>query len=198
MAISLDGPDAASHDGFRRVEGSFARTMFGLEYARQIGLATQINTTRYPPQSRPDRRNRRAGSRLRRPVVERVLSGGHWHGVRISGAFRRGIRRGISFLYNLSKTAPFDIKTTKAQHYRRYVAQQRKAEGAAGQRVSPPSEVIQRQAGINDGKGFVFVLHTGEIYPSGFLPVSAGNVRPKFPNRCLPRLALIPHAPGRR
>ena len=45
MAISLDGPDAASHDGFRRVEGSFARTMFGLEYARQIGLATQINTT---------------------------------------------------------------------------------------------------------------------------------------------------------
>ena len=44
MAISLDGPDAASHDGFRRVEGSFARAMFGLEYARQIGLATQIHT----------------------------------------------------------------------------------------------------------------------------------------------------------
>jgi MoaA/NifB/PqqE/SkfB family radical SAM enzyme len=44
MAISLDGPDAASHDGFRRVEGSFARAMFGLEYARQTGLATQIHT----------------------------------------------------------------------------------------------------------------------------------------------------------
>jgi MoaA/NifB/PqqE/SkfB family radical SAM enzyme len=25
--------------------------------------------------------------------------------------------------------------------------------------------------------GFVFISHTGEIYPSGFLPVSAGNVR---------------------
>jgi radical SAM protein with 4Fe4S-binding SPASM domain len=57
------------------------------------------------------------------------------------------------------------------------VAEHRKAEGAAGQRVSPPREVIQRQAGINDGKGFVFVLHTGETYPSGFPPVSAGNVR---------------------
>lgn len=33
------------------------------------------------------------------------------------------------FLYDLSKTALFDIKTTEAQHYRRYVAQQRKAEG---------------------------------------------------------------------
>ena len=25
--------------------------------------------------------------------------------------------------------------------------------------------------------GFLFVSHTGEIYPSGFLPLSAGNVR---------------------
>ena len=31
--------------------------------------------------------------------------------------------------------------------------------------------------GINDGKGFVFISHLGEIFPSGFLPVSAGNVR---------------------
>src|SRR5512138_265011 len=45
MAVSLDGPDAASHDGFRRVEGSFARTALALEYARRTGLPTQINTT---------------------------------------------------------------------------------------------------------------------------------------------------------
>ncbi len=45
MAISLDGWDAASHDGFRRVEGSFDRTVFALDYARRIGLSTQINTT---------------------------------------------------------------------------------------------------------------------------------------------------------
>jgi radical SAM protein with 4Fe4S-binding SPASM domain len=30
--------------------------------------------------------------------------------------------------------------------------------------------------GVNDGKGFMFVSHTGDVYPSGFLPVSAGNV----------------------
>lgn len=29
---------------------------------------------------------------------------------------------------------------------------------------------------MNDGKGFVFVSHTGEVYPSGFLPLSAGNI----------------------
>jgi radical SAM protein with 4Fe4S-binding SPASM domain len=31
--------------------------------------------------------------------------------------------------------------------------------------------------GVNDGDGFMFVSHRGEIYPSGFLPRSAGNVR---------------------
>ena len=43
MAISLDGWDAASHDGFRRVKGY--RTVFALECARRVGLSTQINTT---------------------------------------------------------------------------------------------------------------------------------------------------------
>ena len=31
--------------------------------------------------------------------------------------------------------------------------------------------------GVNDGKGFVFVDHLGNITPSGFLPLTAGNVR---------------------
>jgi radical SAM protein with 4Fe4S-binding SPASM domain len=31
--------------------------------------------------------------------------------------------------------------------------------------------------GLNDGKGFVFISHVGEVFPSGFLPVSAGNIR---------------------
>jgi len=30
---------------------------------------------------------------------------------------------------------------------------------------------------FNDGKGFVFVSHIGNIQPSGFLPLTAGNVR---------------------
>jgi radical SAM protein with 4Fe4S-binding SPASM domain len=31
--------------------------------------------------------------------------------------------------------------------------------------------------GVNDGNGFVFVDHVGNITPSGFLPLTAGNVR---------------------
>jgi len=177
MAISLDGPDGPSHDGFRGVDGSFTRTMFALEYAHRIGLPTQINTTV----------TRRNMGRL--DAVARLVAD---YGARLWSVFflvatgRASASQDLTaqeyedvfrFLYDLSKVAPFDIKTTEAQHYRRYVAQRRKAEGRSAVRGAAPAGVIQRQAGINDGKGFVFISHTGEIYPSGFLPISAGNVR---------------------
>lgn len=177
MAVSLDGPDAASHDGFRRVEGSFARTSFALNYARQIGLPTQINTT--VTRHNIARINeiaglvRGSGARLW-SVFFLVATGRASASQDLSAEGYEGV---FGFLYELSKTAPFDIKTTEAQHYRRYVAQRRKAERRSGAGTHAAPEVIQRQAGINDGKGFVFISHTGEIYPSGFLPISAGNVR---------------------
>jgi radical SAM protein with 4Fe4S-binding SPASM domain len=31
--------------------------------------------------------------------------------------------------------------------------------------------------GVNSGNGFLFVSHTGGIFPSGFLPVPGGSVR---------------------
>jgi radical SAM protein len=177
IAISLDGWDAASHDGFRRVEGSFDRTVIALKYARRIGLSTQINTTI---------------TRHNLGQVDQIAGLVGAFGARLWSVFflvatgRASASQDLSaeqyeevfsFLYDLSKTAPFDIKTTEAQHYRRYVAQCRKPDSSYSQRMGTPAKVIQRQAGINDGKGLVFISHTGEIYPSGFLPLSAGNVR---------------------
>lgn len=177
MAISLDGPDAENHDGFRRVDGSFARTMFALAHARKISMPTQVNTT---------------VTRNNVGRLDEIAQLVHLSGARLWSVFflvatgRASASQDLAaeeyeqvfrFLYDLSKTAPFDIKTTEAQHYRRYVAQRRKAEGQNGSGHEAAPEVIQRQAGINDGKGFVFISHTGEIYPSGFLPLAAGNVR---------------------
>jgi len=67
----------------------------------------------------------------------------------------------------------FHIKTTEGQHYRRYVLQQKAKSPAA---KSEESLIAGAPRGVNDGKGFMFVSHTGDVYPSGFLPVSAGNV----------------------
>ena len=76
-------------------------------------------------------------------------------------------------LYAASKRVHFHIKTTEGQHYRRYSLQQKAREPQA----RTEEELIeQAPRGVNDGKGFMFVSHTGEVYPSGFLPLSAGNV----------------------
>ena len=41
----------------------------------------------------------------------------------------------------------------------------------------PRGTIGQAPTAVNAGKGFVFIAYNGEVYPSGFLPVSAGNVR---------------------
>jgi AdoMet-dependent heme synthase len=85
-------------------------------------------------------------------------------------------------VYNLSKTVSFDIKTTEAQHYRRFVLQQRVAQRRSGLETTSGHErsvdaIGRAPSGLNDGKGFVFISHKGEVFPSGFLPLSAGNIR---------------------
>jgi radical SAM protein len=177
MAVSLDGWDARSHDGFRQVDGSFDRTMLALSHSKQIGLETQVNTTV----------SRHNAAQLPR-IAEIVAASGAklWSVFFLVVTGRARLQDDLTaeeyeavfeYLYRTSFHSPFDIKTTEAQHYRRYVAQRRKQ---SGQRPGSPCEAqssIQRQAGINDGKGFMFISHTGEIFPSGFLELSAGNVR---------------------
>jgi AdoMet-dependent heme synthase len=80
-------------------------------------------------------------------------------------------------LHAASKVANFQIKTTEGQHYQRYVLQQR-ARASRG-RISESdafASAADAPKGVNDGKGFVFINHHGEVYPSRFLPLSAGNV----------------------
>ncbi len=174
MAVSLDGADEAMHDDFRQVAGSFRQTMLALRAAAEAGLETQINTT-------VTRRNLHALHRIAGLVAQERARLWSVFFLVVTGRAQldddltaEQYEQVFDFLYRTSLTAPFDIKTTEAQHYRRYAAQQRKKNGAG---ASAPQGIIQRQAGINDGKGFLFISHTGEIFPSGFLEVSAGNVR---------------------
>ena len=175
MAISLDGPDAQSHDDFRGVPGTFDRAMMALRHARDIGLDTQFQTTvtkrnmaRLPEIAEIAKDVRtKMWSLFFLIVTGRALENDDLEAAEYEKVFE--------FMYDLSKTAPFGIKTTEAMHYRRYVAQRVKAEHGVTENENAKG-VAWRTAGVSDGKGFVFVSHQGEIYPSGFLPVSGGNV----------------------
>lgn len=193
LAISLDGSTAEIHDAFRGVEGSFQRTLDAVCWAREAGLPVQINTT----VARWNLADFDAIAALLNTMEIALWSvfflvptgRGRNSGVITADEFEQVFAR----LYRLSGSAAFDIKTTEAQHYRRYALQQRTAEKrAAGQAESgaqkQPGWAVHTPAairdgagpvprGINDAKGFVFVSHTGEVYPSGFLPLSGGNIR---------------------
>ena len=175
MAISLDGPDAATHDAFRGVPGVFDRAIFALRQAQHIGLETQLQTT-------VTRRNIHNLGSIAELAAEFGVKMWSLFFLIVTGRAQEAddlsaedYEKVFDFLYSMSKIAPFQVKTTEAMHYRRYIAQRLKAEKGAA--ADAARAVVYRTAGVSDGKGFVFVSHTGEIFPSGFLPVSAGNVR---------------------
>jgi len=175
MAISLDGPDAQSHDDFRGIPGTFERAMFALEEAQRIGLDTQLQTT-------VTRRNRARLSEI--AEIARRVGTKMWSlfFLIVTGRAEGGddlsaeeYEKVFEFMYDLSKTAPYGIKTTEAMHYRRYVAQRMKSDHRNAPSAAAGA-VVWRTAGVSDGKGFVFISHKGEIFPSGFLPLRGGSV----------------------
>ncbi|HKF46237.1 MAG TPA: TIGR04053 family radical SAM/SPASM domain-containing protein [Terracidiphilus sp.] len=181
LAVSMDGACAETHDAFRGLSGSFERTLDAVRWANEADLPVQINTTF-------SRRNigeidaivalmERLNITLWSVFFLVPTGRGKLNDLLNADEFEAIFAR----IYSLSKTASFDIKTTEAQHYRRFVLQQRAAERRAGEHSAAAEKVAdvigRAPRGLNDGKGFVFISHTGEVFPSGFLPVSAGNIR---------------------
>ncbi len=194
LAVSLDGPIAAIHDAFHGAPGSFQLTLDAVRWVREIGLPVQINTT-----------VTRHNLELLDDIIDLLdsLDILAWS-VYFLVPDRRGssvdLLSGLEFeqafekLYQASQRVLFAITTNEAQHYRRYLLQRHSRLRRPGQRPSqtfariPQFSPIAADAetsdgiartlgGVNDGKGSVFVSHCGEVYPSGFLQLSGGNLR---------------------
>ncbi len=173
MALSLDGSTAALHDGFRGVPGSYQRSLDAAAWCREAKLPVQVNTT-ISRRNFDDLENmvellQKLGVVLWSVFFLVPTGRGQFNDVLTPDEHELVFAK----LYAASKQVKFHIKTTEGQHYRRYVLQQKAKEQEPGvtQRL-----IAAAPPGVNDGKGFVFVSHTGEVYPSGFLPLSAGNV----------------------
>lgn len=184
LAISLDGPSADIHDAFRRVHGSYDWTLRAVRWAREIRLPVQINTTitRHNLQYLDSMIALLEQLDIVLWSVFFLVPTGRGSTADLISA--EEFEQVFEKLYETSHRVKFDIKSTEAQHYRRFLLQRRTEEKRkGGGRSLPPmpgtstADGIGRARGINDGKGFVFVSHLGEVFPSGFLPVSAGNIR---------------------
>jgi AdoMet-dependent heme synthase len=188
LAVSLDGSCPQIHDEFRRVNGSFDWGIRILKECRDLGISTQVNTV-------IGRHNVHDFGNLCALMAELGIV--FWEVFFLVPMGRANIEqmpgadefeRIFHELYRLSKTAPFDIKATAAPQYNRVVLQNKVAEKRNGNRAESSdiltdgahysmADGIGRARAVNDGNGFMFISRTGDIFPSGFLPFKAGNVR---------------------
>ena len=185
LAVSLDGPTAEIHDAFRRVPGSYDWTLRSVRWARELALPAQINTTI----TRHNLQHLDAMIALLEQLdivlwsVFFLVPTGRGSAIDLISADE--FEQVFEKLYQTAKRGRFDIKSTEAQHYRRFRLQRRTEDKRKGNirplplrlGLSTTDGIGRAPRGINDGKGFVFVSHLGEVFPSGFLPISAGNVR---------------------
>jgi radical SAM protein len=194
LGISLDGSTPEIHDAFRGFPGTWARTIQAVEWANEAGIPIQVHTT-ISRHNAHDLDNLTALFEKMKIVMWNVF-----FLVPVGRGQLADLLSGEEFenvfgkIYELSQRVSFQIKTTEAMHYRRYLIQHNLEErkmghghpgghpGAAFEAGTPTTEAKTRNMGwatrrVNDGKGFVFVSHKGDVYPSGFLPLHAGNVR---------------------
>lgn len=175
MSLSLDGATRETHDAFRGVLGTFDRTIEAVKRAHAAGLSLQINTTL-------TRGNVAEYEAFKRLMF--VLKPAMWSVFLLVPTGRAGleslpdaseIERIFEDMAGLVGKAPFAVKTTEGHHFRRILIQQL---GGGASRSRPG---LSSPAGIRDGRGVMFISHTGEVSPSGFLPIVCGNVRSTHP-----------------
>lgn len=186
MALSLDGPTAAIHDAFRGVPGAFARTLKGARHAREVGLPLQINTTF-------SAENRHQFAPMARLVKD--LGAIFWEvfflvpmgrGVDVAQMNADEFEEMFAQLAEFAASVDFIVKIVEAPHYRRYLMQHKVELGHPHGGGHPGRMTRDLQGhgpiglaarGVNSGKGHLFISRTGDICPSGFLPLRCGNVR---------------------
>jgi MoaA/NifB/PqqE/SkfB family radical SAM enzyme len=176
ISLSLDGSDAARHDGLRGVPGTFDRTLVAMRDAVEAGLLVQVNTL-VTSSTLPDL-----------PAVDALVTalGAQRWSLFFLVTVGRGKELGqitpdeceTLFAWvrrrSLRPGGPV-VTTTEAPHYRRVVLEDlRRAPPDA-----PPAG--HGHGGIRDGNGIMFISSSGDVCPSGFLPLVAGNVRASNP-----------------
>ncbi len=174
ISLSLDGATAEHHDGIRGVPGTFERTLAAARQARAVSLPFQVNTL-VALETLPDM------AAIHDLVLE--IGASRWslfflisvgRGQALSAIGADEAEQLMTWLTTLQGQGGLVITTTEAPHFRRVTMEQRKTAATTGH---PAPGRPLHGLGIRDGNGILFIGHDGEMTPSGFFPLSVGNVK---------------------
>jgi radical SAM protein with 4Fe4S-binding SPASM domain len=177
ISVSIDGAAAEDHDRFRGVPGAYDRLMKGLENARDAGVEFQVNTT-------VTRENQGQLEAIQNRVVDLGAVAHHIFLLVPTGRGRQLAEEVISaeeyedvlnWFYDRRGQVPLQLKATCAPHYHRVLRQRAKADGVEVTMQNFGLDAVSK--GCLGGQGFVFISHTGQVQPCGYLEVDAGQLR---------------------
>ncbi len=177
ISISIDGASAKTHDGFRGMPGAFDGALRGINVLKEAELSLQVNTT-------ITKRNLKEVPEILNLALELGADALHIFmlvptgrgevlaGEEVSPEEYEGV---LNWLYDAQKKVKIQLKATCAPHYFRIVYQRAKQEGAPVELRKEGFSAMTK--GCLAGTGFCFISRTGEVYPCGYLPVLAGDIR---------------------
>lgn len=184
VSISLDGPDAATHDRFRRIRGAFELAVDGFIHLKELGMSLQVNTT-------VTVHNWERLGAIHELV--RKLGADAWHlfllvpvgcGLEIAPTAQLTPRDYEEVLYWIDEVAQdearkggLEIRATCAPHLQRVHLQRQMMAHGYGEAQPHPEPARQTRRGCLAGTGICFISHRGEVFPCGYLPVKAGDIR---------------------
>ena len=189
VAISLDGADAETHDGFRGIPGSFDRAIHGMKCLQAEGIGVQINSTVTKRNAGQLQRIYDLALELKAVALHTFLLVPVGCGLEIAESQMipaDEYERLLNWFYDREKEAKLELKATCSPHYYR-VRRQRMAEdrrngveppaafGASPHSRHPDLSAVTR--GCLAGTGVCFVSHKGQVQPCGYLPLAAGDLR---------------------
>ncbi|MCE4603064.1 MAG: TIGR04053 family radical SAM/SPASM domain-containing protein [Desulfurococcales archaeon] len=197
VSISIDSPYPEVHDKIRGIEGTWDRSIWALRELLKRPLRVQVNTVvmRSTVEGLAD---------MVKLLVD--LGVPTWEVFYLIPVGRAGFAEDLTpgewedvglFLYQASKYG-VRVRTTEGPMFRRIAltASRLEERGESIEDLARPGPLYKRlmdrlvsllgkprgppqahTVGTMDGRGIVFISYNGTVYPSGFLPLPAGNVK---------------------
>ncbi len=182
VAISLDGADPVTHDTFRGHKGAFESAVRGIKLVKELGISTQINTTvsRHNEHQLPE--ILRLAQKLQVNAFHMFLLVPVGCGLTIQdeqAIHGEDAERILTWFYDRTLDTKLELKATCAPQYYRIMRERRAAARRAGETVVelPKTGMHAVTKGCLAGSAVCFISHLGEVFPCGYLPVAAGNLR---------------------
>jgi AdoMet-dependent heme synthase len=194
VSVSIDGPEAESHDAFRGVPGAFSGAMAGIAAMKRADLEFQINTTITQANLSRIREIHDLAHRLGAAAhhIFLLVPTGRAKEMADQEITPLAYEETLNWFYEEGLSCAIQLKATCAPHYYRIFHQRNKEQRGKGGKGSKPASAGHPPAageggqplhamtrGCLGGSAFCFISHTGQVQPCGYLELDCGRVTEK-------------------